>query len=107
MGRFLYPLLYGLYGHFTLIVEFSTQLGYMALGALLLSLYGQVFFDAPLIGDFVQQWYLPFCLIGGWMLFGLIQLNVVGFAVYFPVYKRGLEWKREFDAHATTNANDS
>ena len=107
VGRFLYPLLYGFYGHFTLLVEFATQLGYIALGALLLSLYGQVFFDAPLLADLVHQWYLPFCLIGGWMLLLLIHFNVVGFAVYFPVYKRGLDWKRDFDAHAEVDVNDA
>lgn len=105
LGRLFYPILYGWYGHFTLFVEFATQLGYFALGGLLLSLYGQVFFDDPLIAVVVQHWYMPFWLLGAWLLFSLIQINLVGFGIYFPIYKRGLDWKQRFDEYSAQNEN--
>lgn len=63
----------------------------------MLALFGLLFFDTPLIEEAVHNWYLPFYLFGGLLLLGPLNINLVGFGVYFPVYKKGLQWKRQFD----------
>jgi hypothetical protein len=98
LGRFLYPILYGWYGHFTMMVEFSTQLGYVALGLLGVSLAGQIFWSDPVISHFASEWYQPFCVLACWIAFSLVLWNIVGFTIYGTIYSRGLLWKEKFDA---------
>ena len=97
IGRFLYPIFYGWYGHFTMLVEFSTQLGYFALGGLFLSLGGVLLFNDTLVVSYVDQWVLLFCFLGGWLLFMGVQMTALGWLVYAPIYERGIRWKEKFD----------
>lgn len=97
VGRFLYPICYGWYGHFTMLVEFATHLGYFALGGLFLALLGQVCWDDSLMISYLHPWRLPWFFLGGWFLFVGVQMTFVGWLVYAPVYERGLRWKKRFD----------
>jgi len=100
VGRLLYPICYGWYGHFTMLVEFATHLGYFALGGLYLTLIGSLLWDESLLIAHLQHWYFPFMLLGGWILFMGVQMTMIGWLVYGPVYERGLRWKKEFDAQS-------
>ena len=97
-ARFLYPILYGWYGQFTMLVEFATQLGYVATGVLGMSLIGQLLWNDPLFGHFVFAWYQPLCVFACWLIFTLIFWNVIGFGLYGVVYSRGILWKQKCDA---------
>ena len=96
-ARFLYPVFYGWYGQFTMLVEFSTQLGYVAIGVLSMSLVGQVLWNDSLLGHFVLEWYQPFCVFACWLAFCLIFWNAIGFTLYGIIYSRGIVWKQKFD----------
>ena len=96
-GRLLYPIFYGWYGHFTMLVEFATHLGYFAIGGLYLSLMGELIWNQSWLVSNLQHWFLPFVLLGGWFAFMGPQMTVVGWGVYAPIYERGLRWKKQFD----------
>ena len=97
VGRLLYPVFYGWYGQFTMLVEFATHLGYFALGGLFLSLMGNLIWSESLLIALLQYWYFPFVLLGGWVAFMGIQMTMIGWLVYAPIYERGLRWKKEFE----------
>ena len=98
VGRLLYPLFYGWYGHFTMLVEFATHLGYFAIGGLYLSLLGNVVFDVSWLVSQLQCWYVPLLLLGGWFLCMGFQMAFLGWGLYAPIYERGIHWKKDFDS---------
>ena len=99
-GRLLYPIFYGWYGHFTMLVEFATHLGYFAIGSLYISLIGNIVFGESWLVAHLQYWYVPFILLGGWFAFMGIQMTLIGWGVYAPIYERGLAWKKDFESHS-------
>ena len=95
LARLLYPFFYGMYGEFTMMVEFATQPGYFAKGCMLLGLIYTLYSGQDIIATVADAWYQPFICLGGWfiyMFFGML----VGFPM-FKNFQAGAEWKKRFD----------
>ncbi len=107
LGRLMYPILYGWYGQFTMLVEFSTHLGYFALGTLYLALLGTMLWEPAYLLIHIQNWYLPLVVLLGWLMYLGVQMFLFGWIAYVPVYERGARWKKSFDAESERIAEDA
>ena len=97
VARIFYPVFYGYYGEFNVMVEFSTQPGYVAKGFLLTGLLYTLWTGGDLAAEVASVAYQPLVLIGGWLVYALLFGMLVGVPLFLN-FKAGAGRKLRMDA---------
>jgi hypothetical protein len=103
IARIFYPVFYGYYGEFTVMVEFSTQPGYFAKGFLLTGLLYTLWTGGDLAAEFASVAYQPLILIGSWLVFALVFGMLVGVPLFLN-FRAGADRKLRMDVSRQDDA---
>jgi hypothetical protein len=102
VARLFYPVFYGYYGEFTVMVEFSTQPGYVAKGFLLTGLLYTLSTGRDLAAEFANVAYQPLILVASWLVYAVIFGMLIGVPLFLN-FKAGAGRKLRLDASRESN----